>query len=90
MEKTNGEANVNEKQIWHGTKHSIVEMICAQNFDGRMNTAYAIGKGVYFGATAAVSSGYCKTKDANGLSYMFLVDALIGFSTLVRRNYLLF
>ncbi|XP_066914810.1 uncharacterized protein [Clytia hemisphaerica] len=87
MKKTNGEANVNEKQIWHGTRHAIVEAICAQNFDGRMNTAYAIGKGVYFARNASMSSGYCKSVDGNGLSYMFLVDALIGYSTLGKHEY---
>ena len=43
-----GEGNINELQLFHGTKRSVMESICKNNFDwrhcGTNGTAYGQGK----------------------------------------------
>lgn len=81
MAENNG-GETNEKQLWHGTEESILEKICMQNFDWRLVTKHAYGKGSYFARDASYSSGYTSC-NAYGISAMFFADVLVGFSTRV-------
>ena len=78
----NNDGVVNEKQLWHGTGESILEKICMQNFDWRLVTTHAYGKGSYFARDASFSSGYTSC-NANGISAMFFADVLVGLSVKV-------
>lgn len=48
MQKRNGGKAVDERQLFHGTSTSLVDAICQQNFDWRVNglhgTSYGKGK----------------------------------------------
>jgi len=74
-----GANSINIQRLFHGTKKVIVDAICQQGFDWRLNgsavdTLY--GKGSYFAKKAKYSAGYtdCRT--------MFLVQVLVGAYTL--------
>jgi len=73
-----GANSINIRRLFHGTKKVIVDAICQQGFDWRLNgsavgTLY--GKGSYFAKNAKYSAGYtdCRT--------MFLVQVLVGAYT---------
>jgi len=85
MEELNG-GNVNERQLWHGTSFNLVDTICQQNFDWRLNTNHAYGQGSYFARDASYSSGFSKG-DSNGLMSMFYADVLVGQYAKVRIRY---
>ncbi|KAM9481050.1 protein mono-ADP-ribosyltransferase PARP12-like [Clarias gariepinus] len=65
MKKRNGGKEVCEKLLFHGTKQSLVNRICKQNFDwslcGVNGTLY--GKGSYFATEASFSNYYAKSTD---------------------------
>ncbi|KAM6202237.1 protein mono-ADP-ribosyltransferase PARP12 [Rhynchocyon petersi] len=87
MQKQRGDGEVNEQQLFHGTKASFVDAICQQNFDWRVcglhGTSY--GKGSYFARDAAYSHHY---SEASTQSYMmFLARVLVGDFTRGCANY---
>ena len=77
--------SANERLLYHGTSHDVVDDICFQNVDFRMSgkngTMY--GKGAYFSPSARYSHGYSKP-DSKGHYYMFVVQVLVGRYTMVR------
>ncbi|XP_069820308.1 protein mono-ADP-ribosyltransferase PARP12-like isoform X2 [Dendropsophus ebraccatus] len=87
MKKLNGGKDVNERQLFHGTK-SDLDAICNQNFDWRIcgtnGTAY--GKGSYFARDAAYSDRYSRTDSS--VCDMFVARVLVGESTRGSSLYL--
>ena len=80
-----GNDNLNELPLYHGTDHSAVDGICAQNFDWRLSNAFfsaAYGKGSYFARDASYSHDYT-TKDAENFRCMFMANVLTGKYTKV-------
>lgn len=51
MMKKNGGKLVDERELFHGTDHSIIDVICEQNFDWRTSgvnaTLYGQGESLY-------------------------------------------
>ncbi|XP_057293454.1 uncharacterized protein LOC130622078 [Hydractinia symbiolongicarpus] len=70
-------SNLNEMQLWHGTKHSAVKHIVCQNFDWRLCNKGAYGEGSYFAKQARYSHSYVDVNHKKESS-MFLVDVLVG------------
>ena len=84
MTKKLGETHLDERFLYHGTDHSIVSSICAQNFDFRLcgKNAVVYGQGSYFARDASYSHNYT-TEDSNSLRYMFVASVLVGRYTKV-------
>ena len=75
--------HVVEKQLFHGTKASVIRSICQNGFLTSCNKRAGFGKGTYLSPSAAYSFPYMLYGDhdeINGgqVSYMFYVDALLG------------
>lgn len=73
-------AKVNVRQLFHGTKASVVPSICAENFDWRLHgsaVGQIYGQGTYFGSEANVSYRYCQP-DNNNLRHMFVARVAVG------------
>lgn len=73
-------AKVDVRQLFHGTSHSVVPSICAENFDWRLHgsaSGQSYGRGTYFGTDAKLSLGYCRA-DSNNLKYMFVARVAVG------------
>uniref|UniRef100_A0A8C5MGU8 Poly [ADP-ribose] polymerase n=1 Tax=Leptobrachium leishanense TaxID=445787 RepID=A0A8C5MGU8_9ANUR len=72
-------SNRMERQLFHGTDPTLVEVICRQNFDprvsGRNGTVY--GDGCYFARDAKLSHGYSR-EDQTKHYFMFLARVLVG------------
>ena len=71
---------INEQYLFHGTSHSVVDLICKENFDWRLygdNVGHLYGRGVYFSNLASLSSGYGDS-DPSGIRVMFIVLVLVG------------
>lgn len=68
---------VNEMRLFHGTNPEVVEAICKQNFDWRVNgkngTVY--GQGSYFAVNSSKSDWYA-TEDNNRSKFMFVAKVL--------------
>uniref|UniRef100_A0A8C6TEE8 Si:ch73-252i11.1 n=1 Tax=Neogobius melanostomus TaxID=47308 RepID=A0A8C6TEE8_9GOBI len=83
--KNNGQA-VTEKKLFHGTDPSLVNTICATNFDWRVcgvnGTAY--GQGSYFARDAKYSHSYTGTSDVR---FMIVSRVLVGEYTRGRSEY---
>ncbi|XP_028602940.2 protein mono-ADP-ribosyltransferase PARP12-like [Podarcis muralis] len=88
MKKANGGKDVDERQLFHGTKNDHIDAICQQNFDWRIcgvhGTAY--GKGSYFARDASYSDNY--TKSNSSVKTMFLARVLVGEFTNGVPSYL--
>lgn len=86
LEARVGSYNVNELSLYHGTDPSVVNGICAQNFDWRLcgKNATAYGQGSYFAKNASYSHNYT-TPDTNNLRYMFVAQVLVGKYTRVNK-----
>uniref|UniRef100_A0A8D0MD69 Poly [ADP-ribose] polymerase 12 n=1 Tax=Sus scrofa TaxID=9823 RepID=A0A8D0MD69_PIG len=84
MQKRNGGKAVDERQLFHGTSTSLVDAICQQNFDWRVNGLHgtSYGKGSYFARDAAYSHHYSKSNTKSHT--MFLARVLVG--EFVRGN----
>ncbi|XP_066933775.1 uncharacterized protein [Clytia hemisphaerica] len=82
LTKKLGENDLNELELYHGTDAAVVDGICKQNFDWRLNgkNATAFGQGSYFAKEASYSLTYTRP-DSNKLRYMFLAKVLAGRST---------
>ena len=77
--------DVNELSLYHGTDHSVVDGICAQNFDWRLcgKNATVYGQGSYFAKNAWYSHNYT-SPDINNQRYMFVAQVLAGQYTKVN------
>ncbi|XP_072552006.1 protein mono-ADP-ribosyltransferase PARP12-like [Salminus brasiliensis] len=79
MKERNGGRDVDERLLFHGTKQSLIEAICEQNFDWRIcgthGTLY--GKGSYFARDASYSDGYAQA-GSDSKKTMFVARVLVG------------
>ena len=87
LTKKLGESSLNELSLYHGTCATVIDGICVQNFDWRLNGAHATayGQGSYFATTSSYSLGYTKP-DSNNIRYMFLAKVLAGKYTQVSND----
>ena len=67
-----------EKQLFHGTRETIVNVIAKNGFDPEKNVRSAYGKGVYFAQNAQYSWSYSLPASGKVISYMFLCNVLLG------------
>ena len=79
--------SVEELLLFHGTKHSLINVIALNGFDPSKNVTSAYGKGTYFARDARYSSDYMKTADGDGISYMFLCKVLVGTKVLHSQKH---
>ena len=81
-------AFVNEMRLFHGTNPEVVEAICKQNFDWRVNgkngTAY--GQGSYLAVNSSKSHCYA-TEDNKRSKFMFVAKVLAGSYTEGKSSY---
>uniref|UniRef100_A0A7M5WWV7 Poly [ADP-ribose] polymerase n=2 Tax=Clytia hemisphaerica TaxID=252671 RepID=A0A7M5WWV7_9CNID len=79
LAKKLGENNVNELELYHGTDAAVVDGICKQNFDWRLNgkNATMFGQGSYFATQASYSRNFTRP-DSNKIKYMFVAKVLAG------------
>ena len=81
-------AFANEMRLFHGTNPEVVEAICKQNFDWRVNgkngTAY--GQGSYFAVNSSKSNCYAK-EDNKRSKFMFVAKVLAGSYTEGKSSY---
>ena len=79
---------VNEMRLFHGTNPEVVEAICKQNFDWRVNgkngTVY--GQGSYFAVDSFQSDCYAR-EDNKGSKFMFVAKVLAGSYTTGHSSY---
>ena len=79
---------INEMRLFHGTNPEVVEAICKQNFDWRVNgkngTAY--GQGSYFAVNSSKSHCYAK-EDNKKSKFMFVAKVLAGSYTEGKSSY---
>eukprot|EP00743_Colponemidia_sp_Colp-15_P005508 GILK01005924.1.p1 GENE.GILK01005924.1~~GILK01005924.1.p1 ORF type:complete len:1480 (+),score=188.34 GILK01005924.1:545-4441(+) len=69
---------LNEKYLFHGTKHDSVDHICNKGFDERIARLEGMfGAGIYFAEHCSKSDQYV-TPDPQGLFYMFVCRVLLG------------
>ncbi len=74
-----GEHNINEKELWHGTKYNIIDVICTEGFRKEFNNSHAFGEGTYFARDAMYSVGCAKPNYFHEYR-MFLCKVLCGES----------
>ncbi|WAR14209.1 PAR12-like protein, partial [Mya arenaria] len=80
--------DVEERQLFHGTKSDTVEAIYRQGFDFRLSgtaSGTAYGKGSYFATTASYSDYYSDVQ--NGTMPMFIAKVLVGDYTTGHESY---
>ena len=70
-------SSINEMQWFHGTREENITKISIEGFDPTFNKASAYGKGTYFAKNASYSNSYM-VPNAQGISFMFLCDVLMG------------
>lgn len=63
--------------LFHGTKSYLIEKIASEGFNVTKNTVSAYGKGTYAAQNANLSVRYVNI-DSDAISYLFLVDMLVG------------
>ena len=83
MKKKNGGV-VTEYPLWHGTGSDNIDSICRQNFDSRLYSTHAHGKGSYFARDASYSLNYSSQDAINGRGReyrMFYASVLVGSYT---------
>ena len=81
----------NECYLWHGTKPSIVDILCAEGFDERVCSLGGLfGAGAYFAEHISKSDQYCVPdhQGANGTYFIFLARVAMGkfYETTAARN----
>jgi len=76
---------INQVEFFHGTTESAVNTIAAGGFDPAYNKTSAYGKGTYFAKNASYSFSYMKP-NAQGISFMFLCDVIMGTQCLGSSN----
>jgi hypothetical protein len=78
--------HVREELLFHGTRASVVKMICEQGFLCEKNVASGYGKGTYFSPCAAYSFPYMVNKSLQDydevlgtpVTFMILANVLLG------------
>jgi hypothetical protein len=65
------------RNMFHGTKETIIDTITSMGFDPSKNKVSAYGKGTYFAKNAKYSVDYTD-QSPDEISYMFLADVLVG------------
>ncbi|UJR26849.1 hypothetical protein I4U23_008161 [Adineta vaga] len=84
MRRKNGQDNINEDWLFHGTNSDNHHRIISHGFNRsycRENVFY--GRGVYFSRFAAYSKSYGDRQD---VSYLFLCRVLVGYHTYGEKN----
>jgi hypothetical protein len=78
---------IEEKQLFHGTSDSLINVIAVDGFDPTKNKSAAYGYGTYFAKNANYSFNYMRSEKGNDITYMFLADVLVGRMTIGKgRN----
>ncbi|XP_052759704.1 protein mono-ADP-ribosyltransferase PARP12-like isoform X1 [Mya arenaria] len=88
LKKRNKGVDVEERQLFHGTKNDTMEAIYRQGFDFRLSgtaSGTAHGKGSYFATTAKYSD--CYTDRQRGTMVMFIAKVLVGDYTKGDKSY---
>ena len=87
MMKKNGWNAMNEKRLFHGTRHTTPENIYRSEygFDFRFGNAGNWGKGAYFASDAKYSASYASSS-SYGQQQMFLAFVLTGHSVHLQSN----
>lgn len=67
-----------EELLFHGTRADLINKIANEGFDPSKNITSAYGQGTYFAKNANYSINYMKSKDEQGISYMFMAKVIIG------------
>ncbi|XP_076061159.1 protein mono-ADP-ribosyltransferase PARP12-like isoform X2 [Oratosquilla oratoria] len=86
MAKYKKEFLLKEQYLFHGTRHSVIDHICEENFDWRLcgsNVGHVYGKGTYFAKESSLSHRYAEAKD--GLYAIFIALVLVGYCTVGNR-----
>lgn len=79
MRRKNGDQNLNETWLFHGTKSENHHQIIAHGFNRSYCQDYVLyGRGVYFSRFAGYSCCYSDCKD---VSFLFLCRVLVGHTT---------
>ena len=81
MEKISGQSDIQEMNLFHGTKTDIIETICAENVDVRLsgtNTGATLGERTYFANTAKIADTYASLDANSGHRFMFQCRVLVG------------
>ncbi|CAL1529292.1 unnamed protein product [Lymnaea stagnalis] len=78
-----GLENIQEKALFHGTRHENINLIANEGFDFRVQTVNGSkwGKGIYFGKSAAYSQTFACDRNC-----MFIARVLCGQSTYGHEN----
>ena len=74
---------IQEKQLFHGTMDSLIDVIAGEGFDPTKNKTSIYGYGTYFAVNAGYSYNYMK--GTTEITYMFLADVLVGRLTTGKR-----
>ena len=77
--------SINEVHWFHGTREENITKIAREGFDPAYNKISAYGKGSYFAKNASYSNSYM-VPNAQGISFMFLCDVLMGKPCQGRSN----
>ncbi|WAR14201.1 PAR12-like protein, partial [Mya arenaria] len=88
LKKRNKGVDVEERQLFHGTRNDTVEAIYRQGFDFRLSgtaSGTAYGKGSYFATTAKYSN--CYTDRQKETMVMFIAKVLVGDYTKGNESY---
>ncbi|XP_057308680.1 uncharacterized protein LOC130646998 [Hydractinia symbiolongicarpus] len=87
MIEKNGENNVNEKLLFHGTRsnHPVLIWKGENSFDLRHCHSGNWGKGAYFAEKAAYSINYAY-KSGNGEKQIFMANVLTGFNIMMEGD----
>ena len=74
--------NLEQYDLFHGTKNDAINSIAENGFDIKYNKRSAFGKGSYFSSQAGYSKDYMNKKNevSNEITYMFLCDVLASKS----------
>ena len=71
---------LNERYLWHGTKHANIQDICSNNLDWRRhgrNAGQVYGQGTYFSSDASMSANYALSSQKHERC-MLLMRVLVG------------
>lgn len=74
----NSRGDVTEKQFFHGTKESLVDIIASNGFDPTKNRRSSYGYGVYFARNASYSKDFMFASEPGKPCFMFICDVLVG------------
>lgn len=69
--------NIDTLSLFHGTKSHLIETIASEGFNVTKNTVSAYGNGTYAAENAILSARYTNA-DNDAISYLMIVDMLVG------------